>query len=452
MVDVTLNRPLADAVPRGDAADTPVVAERSAAVAPGSAHAIPEAVRQAILAHQADAQDPVAAFFYDLEALAERARWMMSALPKGVELFYAIKANSEAPMLKTLAPLVDGFELSSGGEIARMRQATQALPWVLSGPGKLDSEMQRAMDEGIEAFHVESLGEIARLERLAAARGEPQSVLLRINPSLPESLSSRLRMAGTATPFGIDEAELGAAVAAVEAASHLRLVGFHVHAMSHQRSVHKHKTLLDSYLDRWPRWRALAEHPASVTQLNVGGGIGVDYQAPSAPGEQFDWPALCAHLGQRLEHMDDAPRLRFEIGRFVSAFCGYYVMEVIDTKSSHGENFVICRGGTHQFRLPAAQGHDHPVVALCPSPAEGRSGAQADAKPAATKRWSVVGQLCTPKDVLTRAAWLNDPAPGDLLVLPLAGAYGYNISHADFLCHPRPEQCFISAPGRVAIY
>lgn len=136
--------------------------------------------------------------------------------------------------------------------------------------------------------------------------------------------------------------------------------------------------------------------------------------------------------------MDQAPRVRFEIGRFLSAFCGYYAIEVLDTKSSHGQGFVVCRGGTHQFRLPAAQGHDHPVVHL-PSADRGEA-------PSGEKRpWTVVGQLCTPKDVLGRDRLLGDVAPGDLLVLPLAGAYGYNISHADFLCHPRPPQIFIGA-------
>ncbi|MEQ5820511.1 type III PLP-dependent enzyme [Halomonas sp. SCS19] len=413
-------------------ADSVAVSGRS------EAQRLPPAVREAIRCHQAEAQDPIAAFFYDLEALAARARSIKSALPDGVELYYAIKANSEAPVLGTLAPIVDGFELSSGGEIGRMREATSTLPWVLSGPGKLDTEMALAMGESIEAFHVESLGEIARLERLAAARGRHQAVLIRINPTLPEALSSRLRMAGIATPFGIDEARLGEAVAAVDAAAHLTLVGFHIHAMSHQTSVARHQALLDGYLARWPEWRALAASPARVTQLNVGGGIGVDYMAPFEPERQFDWQTLCAHLDARLKAMAQAPRVRFEIGRFLSAFCGYYAIEVLDTKHSHGQGFVVCRGGTHQFRLPAAQGHDHPVIHL-------PSGERGEASSGEKRPWTVVGQLCTPKDVLGRDRLLGDVAPGDLLVLPLAGAYGYNISHADFLCHPRPPQIFIGA-------
>lgn len=397
-------------------------------------HSIPDHVLRAIVAHRRAGDAPMAAFFYDLPALAAHGRAMKAALPPGVELYYAIKANSEAAIIETLAPIVDGLELSSGGEIARACASATPRPWVLSGPGKLDSDMREAMSRGVEAFHVESLGEVARLQAIAASRDHHQPVLLRINPALPEELSSRLRMAGTATPFGIDEAQLGDAVRAVDDAANLTLVGFHVHAMSHQACERRHQRLLASYLERWPRWRALARHPERVTQLNVGGGIGVNYLRPS---EQFDWLGLCEALGQRLAALPEPPRVRFEIGRFLSAFCGYYAIEVLDTKVSHGEGFVVCRGGTHQFRLPAAQGHDHPVIHLPRDPGRAHQGER--------RPWTVVGQLCTPKDVLSRRQPLTGVATGDLLVLPLAGAYGYNISHADFLCHPRPDQVFVDA-------
>ncbi|MCK0713890.1 type III PLP-dependent enzyme [Chromohalobacter sarecensis] len=393
---------------------------------------VPEYVLDAIASHRQACREPMAAFFYDLPALAAHGRAMKAALPPGVELYYAIKANSEAAILDTLAPVVDGLELSSGGEIARACACSTPRPWVLSGPGKLDTDMHEAMTRGVEALHVESLGEVARLQAVAASLECVQPVLLRINPALPEDLSSRLRMAGTATPFGIDEAQLIEAVRAVDDAANLTLVGFHVHAMSHQTCERRHQRLLASYLERWPQWRALARHPERVTQLNVGGGIGVNYLQPS---EQFDWPGLCEALGQHLAAMHEPPRVRFEIGRFLTAFCGYYAIEVLDTKISHGEGFVVCRGGTHQFRLPAAQGHDHPIVHL---PRDAHRASQRE-----RRSWTVVGQLCTPKDVLSRRQALSGVAVGDLLVLPLAGAYGYNISHADFLCHPRPDQIFI---------
>ncbi|MGV8842734.1 MAG: type III PLP-dependent enzyme [Pseudomonas sp.] len=393
---------------------------------------LPAAVLAAIEQAREQYEDPLALFIYDLDALKQHVTQVMAALPAGTELYYAIKANSEPQMLAALAPLVDGFEISSGGEIDRLQSCPLPKPFVFSGPGKLDSDLRAALQQQVEAIHVESLNEIPRLQRLAQQAGRVQAVFLRINPQLPSPFSSKLAMAGTATPFGIDESELALAVQQVDKASHLRLKGFHVHAMSHQPLVERHEQLLDLYLQRWSHWKALSANPGQITHLNVGGGIGVNYLG----AQQFDWQRLCAHLGRSLAAQADAPIVRFEPGRFISAFCGYYVIEVLDMKTSHGKQFLVCRGGTHQFRLPVAQGHDHPIIHL---PRQARTTATP------TQRWTVVGQLCTPKDVLSRDCPLSDVSIGDMLVLPLAGAYGYNISHADFLCHPRPPQLFLGA-------
>ncbi|MGM3173594.1 type III PLP-dependent enzyme [Dickeya lacustris] len=400
------------------------------------APALPAHIRAAIIRLQQQQTDPLAAFVYDLNALRQHVSRVMAALPDGVELYYAIKANSEKPILDALAPLVHGFEISSGGEIARVLGCDTRKPFVFSGPGKLDADFTQALTHGVQAIHVESRREIARLQQCASAHGVVQPVLLRINPTLPDLLTSKLAMAGTPTPFGIDESELAEAVRDVDNASHLQLTGFHVHAMSHQMDVARHQQLLAFYLTRWPHWKALSARPETVRHLNVGGGIGVAYLTPA----RFDWQALCDDLKNRLAPLRDAPLLRFEPGRFISAYCGYYAIEVLDKKYSHGKGFLVCRGGTHQFRLPVAQGHDHPIIPIARHRTPRHDGAASTAQ-----AWTVVGQLCTPKDVLSRDQRLGDVAVGDILVLPLAGAYGYNISHADFLCHPRPIQAFMDA-------
>ena len=392
-------------------------------------HNLPDSVKTAILDLRNRSADPLVAFVYDLADLQSHIQKVMAALPEKAELFYAIKANSDKEILNTLAPWVDGFEISSGGEIERIAHCQHTLPFVFSGPGKLDSELNEAIKHNVAAIHVESIGEIHRLQAIAKHHNCTQVVFLRINPTLPDTLSTRLTMAGRATPFGIDEADLQAAVTAVDQASNLMLQGFHVHAMSHQKSLSKHQILIDFYLERWPHWKALSSQPEYITHMNVGGGIGVNYTEEA----QFDWTAFCQHLDHTLKSQPDSPIIRFEPGRFISAFCGYYVMEVLDKKASHGESFVICRGGTHQFRLPVAQKHDHPVIHI-PSRTD---------RPSNKKRWTLVGQLCTPKDVLSRVCELDHCDIGDLLVLPLAGAYGYNISHVDFLCHPKPAMTYL---------
>lgn len=398
-------------------------------------HKLPTRVIGAIKDEKAQSPDPIALFVYDLDALQKHIQFVVDALPDGTELYYAIKANSDRQILDTLAPWVKGFEISSGGEIDRIKQCCSQLPFIFSGPGKLDSELEAAIQHNVEAIHLESLNEIQKLQEIAAAHNHQQTVFIRINPSLPETLFSRLTMAGRATPFGIDEQDIEQAIQAVDRSPNLTLKGFHVHAMSHQKSLEKHKILMDFYLKRWPIWQGLSANPNQLTHLNVGGGIGVNYTEK----EQFDWLDFCRYLKTRLAEADNPPILRFEPGRFISAFCGYYAMEVLDTKNSHGESFLVCRGGTHQFRLPVAQNHDHPTIHL---PEENDNTAP-------LKRWTLVGQLCTPKDILSRNCNLYGVEIGDVIVLPLAGAYGYNISHVDFLCHPRPSQTFLPVISHV---
>ncbi|MDM1249193.1 type III PLP-dependent enzyme [Acinetobacter sp. R933-2] len=391
---------------------------------------IPEHIQATALLFQTQQPDPISLFIYDLEALQQHVQNLVDNLPPRISLYYAIKANSEVDILNTIAPLVDGFEISSGGEIAKIEQCKYKKPFVFSGPGKLDSDLKAAIANNVEFIHVESLNEIKKINQIAATQNKQQDILIRINPHLPSHLLTKLSMAGTATPFGIDEQDLHLAISLVEQSPNLRLCGFHVHAMSHQTQVNQHLELMQWYLKQWQLWKSWAKYPASLQYFNVGGGIGVNYLSPL----QFDWQDFCNRLNQLQSKFDDMPLLRFEMGRFISAFCGYYVIEVLDIKRSHKKNFLVCRGGTHQFRLPAAQAHAHPIMHF--------PKAELDHK-ISNEIYDIVGQLCTPKDVLSRDQKLNNIKIGDLLYLPLAGAYGYNISHADFLCHPRPEQLFV---------
>lgn len=374
-------------------------------------------------------QEPLCAYIYDLDALAQHVRGMRALLPDNCELFYAAKANPEAPILHTLAPLVDGFEAASGGELRWLYQHCPQRPLIFGGPGKLDRELAAAIDCRVAAIHVESLHELRRLARIAAARGRRAPFLLRLNLKLAEAPDSRLVMGGKATPFGLDEEALAEALALLREEPWLELQGLHFHLLSHQLDVAAHLQLIGSYLRTF---RQLCDaHRLALPLLNVGGGMGIDYRDAR---RSFAWPAFCQGLRALLAAHDlGATRIRFEIGRFISAACGYYLMEVLDIKRNHGQYFAVARGGTHHFRTPAAEGHDHPFVVV-------RGGRPAELEQQAV---TLVGQLCTPKDVLARQQPVAALAVGDLLVFPLAGAYAWNISHRDFLMHEPPQMLFL---------
>ena len=387
-------------------------------------------VRETIAGLGHDGDEPICAYIYDLENLRRHAQSMRDALPPRCQLYYAVKANAEPAVLDTLAPLVDGFEVASGGELRWLRQQQAASPLLFGGPGKLDSELALAVALPDCSLHVESLGELERLARIAAGVGKRVSIYLRMNMVVPGIADTRLMMGGKPTPFGMDEDTLPQALACLRQSPWMHLEGFHFHLMSHQLDAGMQLQLVRAYLDIVARWRR--EHAVEVQILNAGGGFGVDY---ADPVRSFNWLRFCDGLRQLLAGRDNDPILRFEPGRYVTAACGYYVMEVLDIKRNHGEWFAIARGGTHHFRTPPAQGHDHPFFVL-------RGAATPTIE---HQHVTVVGQLCTPKDVLARLQPVQALAPGDRVVFPLAGAYAWNISHQQFLMHPPPRMVFLAA-------
>jgi len=391
--------------------------------------------------------DPLCAYVYDLDGLRAHIQQLVASLPPQFQLFYAAKANAETPVLQVLADQVHGFEVASGGELQWLREHFAEVPLIFGGPGKLESELRAAIDARVELIHVESRLELERLARLADEAGRPVDILLRINLTLAELPSTTLTMGGRPTPFGIDESELEGILAWLASQPNLRLQGFHFHLLSHQLDAAAHLRLLQGYCRQVKRW--CDDYRLECRHVNVGGGIGINYVEPD---KQFNWPAFSQGLADLVaqEQMEDWT-IRFEFGRYVTAACGYYVMEVLDLKRNLGQWFAVARGGTHHFRTPAAQSHSHPFQVVprghMLSRAEGvaEQGAVLEGEPV-----TIVGQLCTPKDVLAQQVPLERVAVGDWLVFPYAGAYAWNISHHDFLRHPRPR-CGYFDGGRVVV-
>lgn len=394
-----------------------------------------EPVKEAAYMLHAQSDVPLCAYIYDLIHLRDHARRLVSSLPARCELFYAVKANSDAPILQTLAGEVHGFEVASGGELEWVRTHCPQAPVIFGGPGKTDAELVAALAQGVETLHVESLGELQRLTWLAEREGADVSVLLRMNLPLADLRQTSLTMGGRPTPFGIDVQQLHKVLEWLKRQSRITLRGFHFHLLSHQLDAHAHLHMLRSYLQQVAVWQA--QYQLRIDLINVGGGIGINYREPN---RQFAWDDLVLGLGSLV---DTTPlkqcRVRFELGRYVAASCGYYLAEVLDIKENMGSQFVVVRGGTHHFRTPYAQGHSHPFEVL---PVE-RWNYPFERHGLEQSRINVVGQLCTPKDVLVSDAHVDKVRIGDLLLFPYAGAYAWHISHHDFLRHPHPRQVYL---------
>ncbi|MFB4310465.1 alanine racemase [Actinomadura sp. GTD37] len=351
------------------------------------------------------------AYVYDLPGLADHIEAIRAALGT-TELFYAAKANPDAEILRTLAPHVDGIEVSSGGELRHVRETLPDKPLAFGGPGKTPEELRLARRTA-GRIHVESPAELSRLAALG-----PADVLLRANLPL-DTPNAALAMSG---PFGMDEDALNECARLLEDNPHLTLRGVHAHLASGLDAP----TMLH-LAHRIAEWSLpwLKAHGMDDPELNVGGGMAVDYTSPET---RFDWRSYGTGLSRI------PARVRIEPGRAMTAYHGWYVTDVLDVKTTRGETYAILRGGTHHLRTPVAKGHDQPFEVLTATGPE---------SPA-----TLVGQLCTPKDVFARDVLVPPLSPGDVIAFSMAGAYAWNISHHDFLMHPKPTFHYLRRPAR----
>ncbi|SEH03558.1 diaminopimelate decarboxylase [Nonomuraea solani] len=337
------------------------------------------------------------AYLYDLPALDGHVASVRRALG-ATELYYAVKANPDAELLRVLARHVDGFEVSSAGEHAHVTALFPGLPVALGGPGKTDAELRLPHHR----LHVESPNELRRL----LGTGLEADVLLRLNPGLAVE-GAALTMSG---PFGMDED--GVAECLPLFGDRVRLRGLHTHLASGLEApelLNLARTLLDN----------------SYEEVNLGGGMAVSYTSET----RFDWAAYGAGLAE----LGAGRRLRIEPGRALTVYCGSYVTKVVDVKRVRGQAFAILLGGTHHLRTPVTKGHDQPFTLLPTG-----KGPEVDGPV------TFVGQLCTPKDVFAKDIETSVKV-GDTVVFEMAGAYAWNISHHDFLMHPKPAFRYLAA-------
>ena len=372
------------------------------------------------------------AYITDHAALAKHVAAIRDALPPEVELLYAAKANPDLAVLATLQPHIDGVEVASGGELRHVAAAIPSMPLSFGGPGKTDAELALAVESGVHRLHVESERELHVLARLAP-EGRPVDVLLRVNAPL-QVPGAPLTMGGGPSPFGLDPSRLDAAADIVARSPGLRLRGLHVHLASGLDATACGD--LATQVVRWVlKWSVRTGH--RVEELDLGGGMAVDYTDPEA---LFDWPAYGACLAL-LARRHPGLQLKIEPGRALTAYAACYVTEVLDVKHSYGRAFAVLLGGTHHLRTPAARGHNQPCTVI---QVDGWTGGPVRPSVVA-EPVTLVGQLCTPRDVLARDVPLPGLRAGDIVVFAMAGAYAWNISHTSFLMHPAPA--FVHLPA-----
>ncbi len=364
-------------------------------------------------------------YAYDRALLTRRVAELRAALPAGIKLHYAMKANPMPALVGHMARLVDGIDVASGGEL-RVALDSGADPHEISlaGPGKRHGELRQAVAAGI-LINIESFREVAELGAIRQATGWPVRVAVRVNPDF-ELKGSGMKMGGGPKQFGVDAEEVPALLAEIGRAG-LAFEGFHLFAGSQNL---RPEAIVEAQRKSFELALRLAESAHSpVKFLNLGGGFGIPY----FPGEQrLDLGPIAANLAAiAAEAREKLPQAEIviELGRYLVGEAGVYVCKITDRKVSRGHAYLVCDGGLHHHL--SASGNFGQVIRKNYPVAIGNRMDQ----PAA-EAVSVVGPLCTPLDLLADKMALPDAGPGDLVVVFQSGAYGATASPRGFLSQP----------------
>jgi diaminopimelate decarboxylase len=383
-------------------------------------------------------------YVYDFDVIERQVATLQAVLPQAVELAYAVKANPALAVVEHLGRLGLGADIASGGELALVRQAGIGPERiVMTGPGKRDAELQAAVNARIRAVTVESPGELARLETIAAGAGRVQPVLLRAAVTENARLE-RVRLVGDdgAGKFGMDASDLAASARRAADSPHLDLLGLHAFGAS---NVLDASALVEHVAATVRAARRLAlTAGTSLRLIDAGGGLGIPYEPHE---ESLDLVRLGAGLSEITRDWPTDPvlseaRLLLEPGRFLVGHAGAYVARVVDRKTVDGAIVAILDGGVHHVLRPALVGQDHRIRAL-----GGRGEAAGGGRMVPV---TVAGPLCSGLDVFSQAAVMAPPEVGDLVAVLDVGAYGFTESMPLFLSHPIPAEVAVWA-GRAEL-
>ena len=337
-----------------------------------------------------------------------------------VLICYSVKANSNLAVLNVLARLGSGFDIVSGGELARVLAAGgSAAKTVFSGVGKSEAEMRRALEVGVLCFNVESEGELARLAAVAHSMGKIAPVSLRINPDVDPKTHPYIATGLRESKFGIPyDAALPLYRRAMKLAD-LRVVGIDVHIGSQITEVEPFVVALEKVLEFVDVLDATGVH---LEHLDLGGGLGIRYRDEAPPAAKDYLERLFQRLGKR------EMRILFEPGRSLVGNTGILLTRVEYLKLGGAKSFVVTDAAMNDLLRPALYDAWHDIL-----PVARRNG------PA--RRYDVVGPVCESADFLARGRELT-VAAGDLLAIMSAGAYGMTMS-SNYNSRPRPAEVMV---------
>lgn len=360
-------------------------------------------------------------YYYDTELLTQT----LEAIKKEIgdkpnyHLHYAVKANANPKVLKLISQAGFGADCVSGGEIrASLAAGFPAEEIVYAGVGKSDWEINLGLDADIAYFNVESIAELEVINELAAQKQKVARVSFRINPNVGAHTHANITTGLAENKFGIAMEDMEKVIGIAAGMNHVKFIGLHFHIGSQILEMDDFKALCNRINELQDR---LEKAGISVENINVGGGLGIDYQAPDA-NPIPDFKAYFETYEKNLK-LRDGQHLHFELGRAVVGQCGNLITRVLYVKQATVKQFAIVDAGMTDLLRPALYHAYHQIENLSSEEAE--------------EVYDVVGPICESSDVFAKEYKLNKCHRGDLIALRSAGAYG-EIMASQYNCRELP--------------
>lgn len=364
-------------------------------------------------------------FVYSRAALtAAYEAYAKACAGRRASIHVAVKANSNLGVLNVFARLGAGFDIVSGGELARVLAAGgRARDVVFSGVGKSADEMRVALEAGVKCFNVESIPELDRLNAVAASLGKRAPVSLRVNPDVDPKTHPYISTGLKANKFGIAFDDARATYRAAAALPNLEVVGIDCHIGSQITELSPYLDAIDKLLDLVERIEA---DGVQIHHVDVGGGLGITYDDETPPDIVAYVRAVLARIDARGHGQRE---IWFEPGRSLTGNAGILLTRVEFLKQGEEKNFAIVDAAMNDLARPAMYQAFHAIVPVAPR------------TDVAAAVYDIVGPVCESGDWLGRERSLAI-APGDLLAIRSAGAYGFTMS-SNYNTRPRAAEVIV---------
>lgn len=346
-------------------------------------------------------------YYYDLDLLRANLNVICQQKDKyGFKVHFAVKANANKRLLDEIREAGLGIDCVSGNEVqCALENGFNSQNIVFAGVGKADWEINLGLDANIECFNVESLPELEVINELAQLKGKTANVALRINPNVDAHTHQYITTGLEENKFGIGLWEIESIVTRAKELSNINLVGIHFHIGSQITDLNAFQVLCGR-INEIQNW--FEQHKVRLSIINVGGGLGVDYEHPDSKSIP-DFEEYFAIFHRFLE-LREGQEVHFELGRAVVAQCGSLITRVIYVKEGQKKKFAIVDAGMNDLIRPALYHAYHKIENISSS--------------ATTEKYDVVGPVCESSDCFGKEVVLNATKRGDFIAIRSAGAYG----------------------------